>query len=48
MSSRIVELHRMPKAILFDLDDTLTDRKASLDRYVAQLIADLPSERRGW
>jgi putative hydrolase of the HAD superfamily len=34
----------MPKAVLFDLDDTLTDRRASLDRYVAQLILDFSDE----
>jgi FMN phosphatase YigB (HAD superfamily) len=26
------------KFVLFDLDDTLTDRDASLERYVARLL----------
>jgi putative hydrolase of the HAD superfamily len=32
------------KFVLFDLDDTLTDRQASLERYVATLIADFAEE----
>jgi hypothetical protein len=32
------------KFVLFDLDDTLTDRQASLERYVAALIADFAEE----
>jgi putative hydrolase of the HAD superfamily len=30
----------IPKAILFDLDDTLTDRKATLKRFVLQYLED--------
>jgi FMN phosphatase YigB (HAD superfamily) len=32
------------KFVLFDLDDTLTDRQASLERYVAALLADFAEE----
>jgi putative hydrolase of the HAD superfamily len=32
------------KFVLFDLDDTLTDRQASLERYVTALIADFAEE----
>jgi len=32
------------KFVLFDLDDTLTDRHASLERYVARLLPDFAEE----
>ena len=32
------------KFVLFDLDDTLTDRQASLERYVAVLLTDFAEE----
>jgi putative hydrolase of the HAD superfamily len=34
----------MPQAVLFDLDDTLTDRRATLLRYAARLRADFDAD----